>query len=60
MRIAGSSKHDLLMVVPLGAGKSRSAQHLADLSPAEAPEMSMIHSVAGLLTDGRISRRQPF
>lgn len=33
---------------------------LPDLDPAEALEVSMIHSVAGALKDGRLIRRRPF
>ncbi len=52
------------MIGPPGSGKSMLAQRLPGLlpplSPAEALEVSMIHSVAGLLADGRLSRRRPF
>ena len=33
---------------------------LPDLSPEEALETSMVHSLAGLIEDGGISRRRPF
>src|SRR5260221_8714993 len=33
---------------------------LPPLEPAEALEVSMVHSVAGTLVDGRITRRRPF
>jgi magnesium chelatase family protein len=64
VEIAAAGGHNLLMVGPPGAGKSMLAQRLPGLlpplSPEEALELSMIHSVAGLLTAGRISRRRPF
>jgi magnesium chelatase family protein len=52
------------MLGPPGAGKSMLAQRLPgllpSLEPAEALEVSMIHSVAGLLEGGRLLRRRPF
>ncbi|MCC7272252.1 MAG: YifB family Mg chelatase-like AAA ATPase [Alphaproteobacteria bacterium] len=64
LEIAAAGGHNLLMVGPPGSGKSMLAQRLPGLlpplTPAEALEVSMIHSVAGLLADGRISRRRPF
>src|SRR5258708_7930563 len=49
---------------PPGSGKWMLAQRLPGrwppLSPADALEVSMIQSVAGLLADGGISRRRPF
>ena len=64
LEIAAAGGHNLLMVGPPGAGKSMLAQRLAGLlpplTPAEALEVSMIHSVAGLLEGGRLLRRRPF
>ncbi len=64
LEVAASGGHNLLMIGPPGSGKSMLAQRLPGLlpplSPAEALEVSMIHSVAGLLSDGRISRQRPF
>ena len=52
------------MIGPPGAGKSMLAQRLPGilppLSPVEALEVSMIHSVAGVLSDGKLMRRRPF
>ncbi|HEY4254528.1 MAG TPA: ATP-binding protein, partial [Roseomonas sp.] len=49
---------------PPGAGKSMLAARipglLPDLTPAEALEVSMVHSVAGLLEGGRLVQRPPF
>ena len=54
----------MLMVGPPGAGKSMLAARLPGLlpplDPAEALEISMIHSVAGLLHEGRLMRQRPF
>src|SRR5260221_12510421 len=54
----------MLMVGPPGAGKSMLAARLPGLlpplGPAEALEISMIHSVAGLLHEGRLMRQRPF
>ncbi|SMX38958.1 YifB family Mg chelatase-like AAA ATPase [Maliponia aquimaris] len=64
LEIAAAGRHHLMMVGPPGAGKSMLAARmpgiLPPLSPAEALETSMIHSIAGLLTDGGISRLRPF
>ncbi len=64
LEIAAAGGHNLLMIGPPGAGKSMLAQRLAGLlpplTPAEALEVSMIHSVAGLLEGGRLLRRRPF
>ncbi len=56
--------HNLLMVGPPGASKSMLATRLPGilppLTPPEALETSIIHSVAGLLAEGGISRMAPF
>ena len=64
LEVAAAGAHNLLMVGPPGAGKSMLAARLPGilppLEPAEALEVSMIHSVAGQLADGRLMRRRPF
>ena len=64
LEIAAAGGHNLLMVGPPGAGKSMLAARLPgllpDLSPAEALEVSLVHSVAGLLRGGRLVTRPPF
>ncbi len=64
VEVAAAGSHNLLMIGPPGAGKSMLAQRLPGLlpplSPAEVLEVSMIHSVAGALADGRLTRRRPF
>ena len=64
LEIAAAGGHNLLMVGPPGAGKSMLAARLPgllpDLTPAEALEISLVHSIAGLLQDGRLLRRPPF
>jgi magnesium chelatase family protein len=54
----------MLLVGPPGAGKSMLAARLPGLmpplEPAEALEISMIHSVAGALDGGKLLRRRPF
>ncbi|MFO1105327.1 MAG: YifB family Mg chelatase-like AAA ATPase [Amaricoccus sp.] len=64
LEIAAAGRHHLLMVGPPGSGKSMLAARLPGilppLEPAEALETSMIHSLAGLLDEGGISRVRPF
>ncbi len=64
LEIAAAGGHNLLMIGPPGAGKSLLAACLPgvlpELAPAEALEVSMVASVAGMLEGGRISRARPF
>ncbi|WP_207537362.1 YifB family Mg chelatase-like AAA ATPase [Sabulicella rubraurantiaca] len=64
LEIAAAGGHNLLLIGPPGAGKSMLAARLPgllpELSPREALELSMVHSVAGLLRDGRLLTRPPF
>jgi magnesium chelatase family protein len=64
LEIAAAGRHHLLMVGTPGSGKSMLAARipgiLPPLSPVEALETSMIHSLAGLLDEGGISRTRPF
>ena len=64
LEIAAAGAHNLMLIGPPGAGKSMLAARLPgllpDLLPAEALEVSMIHSVAGMLDGGRLLRRPPF
>ncbi len=64
LEIAAAGGHNLLMVGPPGSGKSMLAQRLPGLLPPlsarELLEVSQIHSIAGLLERGRLSRARPF
>ncbi len=64
LEIAAAGRHHLLYVGPPGAGKSMLARCLPGLLPplsaAEALETSMVHSLAGLIDEGGISRMRPF
>ncbi len=64
LEIAAAGGHNILLVGPPGAGKSMLAARLPgllpDLTPREALEVSMIHSVAGMLDGGRLVMRPPF
>lgn len=64
LEIAAAGGHNMLMIGPPGAGKSMLAQRLPGilppLTPEEALETSMIHSVAGLLKDGNICFERPY
>jgi len=64
LEIAAAGGYNLLMLGPPGSGKSMLAARLAGILPplsaAEALEVSMIHSVSGLLADGGLLRQRPF
>ncbi len=64
LEIAAAGRHHFLMVGPPGSGKSMLAARLPSILPplsaVEALETSMIHSLAGLLNEGGISRARPF
>ncbi len=64
LEIAAAGRHHVLMIGPPGSGKSMLAARLPGilppLEPGEALETSMIHSLAGLLDEGGISRARPF
>src|SRR5664280_1441495 len=64
LEVAAAGGHNLLMIGPPGSGKSMLAARLPGLlpplSPAEALEVSMVHSVAGTLDQGRLLRQRPF
>lgn len=64
LEVAAAGRHHILMVGPPGSGKSMLAARLPGvlppLEPSEALETSMIHSLAGLLDEGGISRARPF
>jgi magnesium chelatase family protein len=64
LEVAAAGGHHLLMIGPPGSGKSMLAQRLPGilpaLTPAEALEVSMIHSVAGQLSDGQLIQARPF
>jgi len=64
VEIAAAGGHNLLMTGPPGSGKSMLASRLPGLLPplsaSELLEISMIHSVAGLLERGALTRARPF
>lgn len=64
LEIAAAGGHNLLMVGPPGSGKSMLAARLPGLlpplSPKELLDVSMVHSVAGLLERGQLSRVRPY
>ena len=64
LEIAAAGGHNLLFMGPPGSGKSMLAQRLPGLLPPlsarELLETSMVHSVAGLLAKGALTRARPF
>ncbi|MFY0734094.1 MULTISPECIES: YifB family Mg chelatase-like AAA ATPase [Aurantimonas] len=64
LEISAAGGHNLLMVGPPGSGKSMLAQRLPSILPALTPrellEVSMIASIAGELSGGKLSDRRPF
>ncbi|MFU8881041.1 MAG: YifB family Mg chelatase-like AAA ATPase [Rhodobacterales bacterium] len=64
LEIAAAGRHHMLLLGSPGSGKSMLAARmpgiLPTLTPLEALETSMIHSLAGLLDEGGISRMRPF
>jgi len=64
LEIAAAGGHNLMFVGPPGSGKSMLAQRLPGLLPplssAELLETSMVHSMAGLIAKGALTRARPF
>lgn len=64
LEIAAAGGHNLLMSGPPGSGKSMLAARLPSLLPPLTPrellEVSMIHSVAGIIAGGELTNRRPF
>ena len=64
LEIAAAGRHHVLLVGSPGSGKSMLAARLPGILPplsaTEALETSMVHSLAGLLEEGGISRVRPF
>jgi len=64
LEVTAAGGHNLLMIGPPGSGKSMLAARLPGilppLSPREALEVSMIHSIAGQLEGGRLVQTRPF
>lgn len=62
--IAAAGGHNMLMCGPPGSGKSMIAQRiptiLPDLDAEEALDVSMVHSVAGMLNETGIVMKRPF
>jgi magnesium chelatase family protein len=64
LEIAAAGGHNLLYVGPPGSGKSMLAQRLPGILPpltsAELLETSLVHSIAGLIAKGALTRARPF
>ncbi len=64
LEIAAAGRHHTLMVGSPGSGKSMLSKRipgiLPPMTPVEALETSMIHSLAGVLEEGGINRTRPF
>jgi len=64
LEIAAAGGHNMMMVGPPGSGKSMLASCLPGilppLSPSEALEISMIHSLSGSLSEGGLMTTRPY
>ena len=64
LEIAAAGRHNLLMVGPPDAGKSMLSVGLSGLlpplSPREALDVTMLHSIAGQLPSGGLIQTRPF
>jgi magnesium chelatase family protein len=64
LEVAAAGGHNMLMIGPPGSGKSMLASCLPGilppLSPREALEVSMIHSLSGTLRDGGLMQARPY
>ncbi len=64
MEIAAAGGHNILLIGPPGSGKSMLAARLPSILPSmgveETLEVSQIHSIAGMLTDGKLTTTRPF
>jgi magnesium chelatase family protein len=64
LEVAAAGGHHMLMVGPPGAGKSMLAQRLPSILPMmdsrEMLEVSMVASLAGEISGGKLSRTRPF
>ena len=64
LEIAAAGGHNLSFIGPPGSGKSMMAARLPGILPPLTPEellqTSMIHSVAGLIARGQLTRARPF
>jgi magnesium chelatase family protein len=64
LEITAAGGHNLLLSGPPGAGKSMLAARLPSLlpplSPSELLDVSMIHSIAGMIEGGTLTAHRPF
>jgi magnesium chelatase family protein len=64
LEVAAAGGHNLLMVGPPGSGKSMLASRLPSILPplsaGELLDVSMVHSIAGQLSGGKLSDRRPY
>jgi magnesium chelatase family protein len=64
LEVAAAGGHNFLMIGPPGAGKSMLARRLPSILPPltakELLEVSMVHSMAGALSNGQVGRARPF
>jgi magnesium chelatase family protein len=64
LEIAAAGGHNMLMSGPPGSGKSMLAARITGIMPGldarEMLECSMVSSIAGALTDGKLQRKRPY